>query len=232
MGVSFPKMESALRDLMAQKDVWEREIIDISEALSADNMGGPSGPLVDAEGFPRADIDVHATRTLRHRLAVLNTDHKALMTRIEAGLAAAIPATFTAAPTPAPPPTPAQAAAAAIPTATEALRQERVEPAVGASDADADMAIGPFAEFDEVAEGGPAHAAGALVGDLILRFGSIHAGNHDELRALVRLTQRSVGETIPLLVARGTPKGPRTTLQLQPRRWSGAGFLGCHLKTL
>ena len=45
-----------------------------------------SAPLVDAEGFPRADVDVHATRTARHRLACLNTDHKALMEEIEKGL--------------------------------------------------------------------------------------------------------------------------------------------------
>lgn len=60
-----------------------------------------------------------------------------------------------------------------------------------------------YAEIDEVAEGGPAAAAGVAVGDNLLRFGNVTASNHDGLRALARLTQRSVGDTIVLVVRRG-----------------------------
>ena len=61
----------------------EAEAESLTEQLSASNMGGTSGPLVDREGFPRADVDVHATRLLRNRLACLNTDHRELMGQIE-----------------------------------------------------------------------------------------------------------------------------------------------------
>ncbi len=235
----------ALVALNREREALEKEMVDLTEALQAGNMGGVSTPLVDADGFPRADVDVHATRTMRNRLAVLNTDHKALMARIEQGLHAlhagpqatgSSPPTsqsmHAAAPAPPPPqpmpplpPAPAATAAAtgatppALATSTAPVPMEVVE----AADVQA------FAEIDAVADGGPAAAAGVAVGDRLLRFGGVHASNHDGLRALARLTQRSEGETIPLLVQRGASK---LALQLQPRRWAGNGLLGCHLVPL
>ena len=73
----------ALQALIRKKDALEAEAESLTEQLSASNMGGISGPLVDREGFPRADVDVHATRLLRNRLACLNTDHRELMGQIE-----------------------------------------------------------------------------------------------------------------------------------------------------
>ena len=47
---------------------------------------GVSGALVDAEGFPRGDCDVHQARALRHRLACLHTDHKQAEVALERAL--------------------------------------------------------------------------------------------------------------------------------------------------
>ena len=51
---------------------------------------GLDTPSVDADGFPRADIDadidVYRARHLRNRLAVIRTDHKNLMKQMEQGL--------------------------------------------------------------------------------------------------------------------------------------------------
>jgi 26S proteasome non-ATPase regulatory subunit 9 len=232
---------AALKALIKQKDEMEREIAEISEALSADNLGGVSTPLVDAEGFPRADVDVHTTRTLRQRLVVLNTDHKALMVRIEHGLhalhAASAPGTTSAAP-----PKPslnvsAPVASVARPAVASSAMSASVVPPPSAPaptpmDTTPDIhdpTLRPFAEIDEVAPEGPAAAAGLLVGDLLLRFGNLDAGNHDQLRALARVTQRSVGDAITVVVQRDAA---RLSLQLLPRRWSGQGLLGCHLKPL
>ena len=241
---------SAREELLAlnrERSALEKEMLDLTEALQAGNMGGISTPLVDREGFPRADVDVFATRTMRHRLAVLNTDHKALMARIEQGLHAlhaapqatgssppsrsvhvAAPAPRPSQPPPQPPPPPPTAPGTAAATGT-------TPPALGTSTAPVPMEVveagdvQPFAEIDAVAEGGPAAAAGLAVGDRLLRFGGVNASNHDGLRALARLTQRSEGETITLLVQRGASK---LALQLQPRRWAGNGLLGCHLMPL
>lgn len=38
---------------------------------------------MDAEGFPRADLDLYSVKEKRHRLACLQTDHKALMKQVE-----------------------------------------------------------------------------------------------------------------------------------------------------
>jgi len=68
-----------LMDLMKKKDALEAEI----QMLSA--VSKP-GPLVDEQGFPRSDIDVHAERITRSQLARLQTDHVAIMHQIEASL--------------------------------------------------------------------------------------------------------------------------------------------------
>ena len=269
-----------LKALIAQKDAIEREIMEVSDALSSStNLGGVETPLVDREGFPRADIDIHTTRTLRNKLATLNTDHKALMARIESGLLNALPATSTSshqptgghgeragaplAPGPTAPPRPATVAASAASAAgstgvqsaatgatpppsappTGPSPMEIVDPA----DSAFDDALVPFAEIDEVAPDGPAAAAGVQAGDELLLFGHVHARNHDGLKALARLTQRSAGGTIDLLVSRGggnsggDQQAPqeqqqsgrqRLRLQLMPRRWAGQGLLGCHLRPM
>ena len=47
---------------------------------------GVDTPLTDPEGYPRNDIDVYRARTLRGRLAEIQTDHKKLMKEIERNL--------------------------------------------------------------------------------------------------------------------------------------------------
>merc|ERR1719300_555426 len=43
-------------------------------------------PLIDNEGYPRNDIDVHKVREGRNRLICLGNDLKAITLKIEAGL--------------------------------------------------------------------------------------------------------------------------------------------------
>merc|ERR1711998_270390 len=80
------EMSDELKSKMREKDAVEAEIVALSEYLETQGVPGLHGGLVDAEGFPRADVDVHAVRSARHRLACLNTDHEALMKVIEGGL--------------------------------------------------------------------------------------------------------------------------------------------------
>ena len=224
----------ALRALIARKDALEAEAALITEQLTASNMGGASGPLVDGEGFPRADVDVHATRTLRNRLAILNTDHRQLMDQIEKGmheLHAAASAGGTAAAGPAAPPRPAPPRPTGAPAPPP-----RVAPVASAAPMQVDSVaaalnggavhLAPFALVDSVDPAGPAASAGLQVGDELLRFGGVHAENHDQLRALARLTQRSEGDELPVIAQR---EGARVEPRLRPRTWAGPGLLGCHL---
>ncbi|KAJ8578171.1 hypothetical protein ON010_g1031 [Phytophthora cinnamomi] len=69
---------------VAAKAAIEAEIEAVGAELTSGSNPGLHGPLVDAEGFPRADIDVYRVRQLRHTLAVRRTDHQQVMTQIEA----------------------------------------------------------------------------------------------------------------------------------------------------
>lgn len=81
-------MENTILDeyarLTDEKNALEQEITAIADELtSGPNPPGLKGPLVDADGFPRGDIDVYRVRHQRHAFAVKQNDHKAVMQRIE-----------------------------------------------------------------------------------------------------------------------------------------------------
>lgn len=77
-------MESELLKLNDQRTAIEKEMESIVEIL--ESMNGTPGlkePLVDYEGFPRADVDIFEVRKLRNRHACLQTDHGKLMKELE-----------------------------------------------------------------------------------------------------------------------------------------------------
>lgn len=89
-------MEQEARTQLSSLDVkrksLEFEAEGIISELNAKPEGGgePMGvdtPLVDSEGYPRGDIDLFRARDLRARLAVIRTDHKAIMKEVEEKLA-------------------------------------------------------------------------------------------------------------------------------------------------
>ncbi|KAL9182613.1 hypothetical protein ACHAXT_013265 [Thalassiosira profunda] len=87
-------LEAKRKDLLAldsRKKALQSEAEAIVSELTSEVPGGgaPMGidtPLVDAEGFPRADIDVYRARTLRKRFKEIQTDHKELEKKVAAGL--------------------------------------------------------------------------------------------------------------------------------------------------
>lgn len=80
-------LEKELKELMAQKDQLEEKLIKVDAELTAINETKKFDKgLVDAEGFPRADIDfgeLSDYRNLKRRKVELNNDHVALMKQIE-----------------------------------------------------------------------------------------------------------------------------------------------------
>lgn len=72
-------------DLCQRKEAIEVEVECIVEALKSTGAG-ITGSLVDAEGFPRSDIDVYTTRYQRHRYHCLQTDHTEVMKQIEVSM--------------------------------------------------------------------------------------------------------------------------------------------------
>ena len=82
---------SNLKKLDIQRRELETESSAIVHELTASPGPGiqPIGidaPLVDAEGYPRADIDMYHATGLRKRLVEIQGDYKAVMGHIERGL--------------------------------------------------------------------------------------------------------------------------------------------------
>lgn len=87
--VEMEDVEAEYARLTGAKEALEAEIgALVAELTSGDPPAGVSGPLVDADGFPRADIDVYRVRHQRHALVCRQNDHCAVMRSIEALLPA------------------------------------------------------------------------------------------------------------------------------------------------
>ena len=77
-----------LATLDRQRQSLEAEALALVEELNShgDPPVGVSGSLVDSEGFPLPNIDAYRVRSLRNRLAIIRTDHKTLMKKLEQAL--------------------------------------------------------------------------------------------------------------------------------------------------
>lgn len=88
MASSSPNPESPAdhaRALMVRKDDIEAELQEQIGILKANNVTMQT-PLVDAEGFPQADIDLWVIRTARKRIIELRNDLKDMVDEIAIAL--------------------------------------------------------------------------------------------------------------------------------------------------
>jgi 26S proteasome regulatory subunit N4 len=79
-----PPMETA-RSLMAQKDAIQADL-DVQFGILSANNSTLHTPLVDPQGFPRADIDVYAVRHARVRVIELRNDMESVMNQLAKAL--------------------------------------------------------------------------------------------------------------------------------------------------
>jgi len=79
--------QSEMIKLDKKRKSLEEEAAAITEELTTSIDGkepiGISTPLVDDEGYPRADIDVYKARHLRKRLNEIKFDHDLIMKKME-----------------------------------------------------------------------------------------------------------------------------------------------------
>ncbi|EIN12741.1 hypothetical protein PUNSTDRAFT_97583 [Punctularia strigosozonata HHB-11173 SS5] len=205
MGFTIPESTApaeAARALMARKDGIEAEIEAQLSILAANGNATMNTPLVDREGFPRADLDVWAVRQARVRIIELRNDLRDIMDDIAKALAVV----YAKAP---PAPEPAEVAADASASAGPELQ--------------------PFARVDGVAPGSPAAAAGLQRDDLVLKFGTLTKSSFttSSLQPLAQVVQANENRALMIKVLR-----QETTLVLSftPRQgWGGRGMLGCHI---
>ncbi|KAH8548465.1 26S proteasome non-ATPase regulatory subunit 9-like protein [Umbelopsis sp. PMI_123] len=199
MAQSSSAMENA-KALIAKKDSIEAEIRELQATLQTQGVGMDQ-PLVDREGFPRSDIDVVAVRTARHTIIELTNDHKQLMKEIEQAILSLHQGNK---------PNPAQQSS----NNTSSTRTPHV-------------ASEPFARVNAVAPDSAAKEAGLIKEDHIIRFGSIHAGNHRMLQALNEVVAQ--GRQVEIVVKRNDET---ITLSLMPKRVGSRYTIGCHLLPL
>ncbi|KAF2862011.1 hypothetical protein K470DRAFT_256266 [Piedraia hortae CBS 480.64] len=175
-------------------------------------------PLVDSEGYPRADIDVAKIRIARARIIRLQNDYKKVMDKLKVAVEDAFASAETASETDTESIVPSSAAAAHGSVPSETTN--------GHSDADI-----PFAVVDEVSEGGPAAAAGLKVGDKVTAFGSVDWTKADKFK----LIQAEVMKNPPnvAIVVKIMRMDKKEDVMITPKSdWGGRGSLGCHLKPL
>jgi len=158
-------------------------------------------PLVDSEGFPRADIDIYAVRKARVRIIELRNDLKGVMDEIGKAL---------------------EEVYARPPPQAESRAQAEGE--------EGEDQLIPFAKVDGVAPGSPAAEAGLQREDLILKFGSLVKSSFSSpsnLTPLANLVSQNENKHIIIRVRRS---GEQKYLTLTPRHgWGGRGMLGCHI---
>lgn len=85
MGFELPSPTSRAKTLIARKQDIEAELESQISILKA-NESTLSSPLLDPNGFPRADIDIFAVRHARVKIIELRNDLKGVMDQIAKAL--------------------------------------------------------------------------------------------------------------------------------------------------
>lgn len=89
---AFDEEEKTLRKLLTSLDVKKKNMECETDAIFLELTSPPSEgvepigldkPLVDADGYPRGDIDVYRARSIRNRFRILQTDQKEIGQKIE-----------------------------------------------------------------------------------------------------------------------------------------------------
>lgn len=200
-------------ELQRRKLEIEAELAALGGVLDSHGVNMDT-PLLTADGFPRADIDVAQIRTTRARIIRRRNDYNDLMAKVEKFLHEHFTNLDENAEEP------ALTSGTGFPVLPDSIPETLDE---------------PFAKVEEVAQGGPADDAGLKPGDLVRNFGYVSHENHNNLREVAACVQTNEGGNIFVKVSRAVGVTDRQELRLTlvPRRnWGGRGLLGCYLRPL
>ncbi|KAI8054084.1 hypothetical protein BDF22DRAFT_682868 [Syncephalis plumigaleata] len=209
--------------LLKQKDDLETTIRE-QEALLNEHRVSMHEPLVDREGYPRADVDVYSIRKIRVRIIELRNDLRGCMSHIEAALHQVHAARKAS----------IEENIATTPTATTTAKVDEVASSTLST---VSLSGKPFARVNAVSPDSPAWDAGLRRDDRIIRFGELDQQRYESLTQLGELVNRHEGRTIDIVIERSVSSDDQSqeqsTLQLVPRKdWGGRGMLGCHIVPL
>ncbi|KAL4335349.1 hypothetical protein GQ457_07G044280 [Hibiscus cannabinus] len=219
-------LKSETMKLMEKRSGIEAEMNAIIEQLCQPGGPGLSGSLVDSEGFPRADIDIPVVRAQRNRLAELKNDHQEITEKINVNIQVLHSAKLTSTPKESGVEMNQNASVVNV-GASVSLQNLALRDSHGANDVDMISGV-PFAMVDEIADASPAAEDGLQLGDQIVKFGNVKAGDN-LLQRLASESQVNQGHPIPVTIMR---QGALFNLSVTPRTWQGRGLLGCHFRIM
>ncbi|XP_075985476.1 26S proteasome non-ATPase regulatory subunit 9 [Anticarsia gemmatalis] len=210
--MDWQKRDAVLK-LIEEKDRIEIAIREQTSILESNNIGMHE-PLVDAEDYPRNDIDVYKVRHARHQIITLQNTHKAIMKQIEKGLAE-LHSDFLG--------SNGEGHSMNTPTTSGNGYMN------GHSNGDSwngGTHEQCFATVGFVTPGSPADFAGLCEHDEILQFGSVNHDNFRDMTQIMEIVSHSVGQTVTVKVKRGHNV---LNLNVMPRPWQQPGLLGCQI---
>ncbi|MED6211909.1 hypothetical protein PIB30_078079 [Stylosanthes scabra] len=216
--------------LIDKRTVIEAEMNSIIARLTQPGAPGLSGNLVDSEGFPRTDIDIPAIRAERRRLAELRNDHNEITEKINQNIQILHAARVR---------NKSSSKSSDNGDGSDTQMSSTVDAVASTpqnillrhspDSMDVDVLVSrPFAMVDEIADASPAAEDGLQLGDQILKFGCVEAGDN-LLQRLSSEAQSNVGRTVPVVIMR---QGTMINLTITPRTWQGRGLMGCHFRIL
>lgn len=225
-------LKAETMSLMEKRSAIEADMNAIIDRLCQSNGPGLSGNLVDSEGFPRTDIDIHLVRSERRRLAELRNDHKEITEKINENIQLLHSARLLPVPTSTKDSGDAGGSNSQNPSILSTVQSASSNNSVlrnSPDTMDVDMIIRrPFAVIDEITDASPAAEDGLQLGDQVLKFGTVEAGDNllERLAAEGRTNQ---GNAVPVVIMR---QGGLINLTVTPRQWQGRGLMGCHFRML
>eukprot|EP00127_Corallochytrium_limacisporum_P001261 Clim_evm31s47 gene=Clim_evmTU31s47 len=205
-------MNDEVRELLEQRKGIEEKIEEYHGILKSQGVD-MNTPLLDAEGFPRADIDLYQIRHARHNIICLGNDHVEVMKKLEQALHDIHAQSCEA--------RSAESAGVAGGSSTRERVERKPKPAVK------EYSIGnAFLKVNDVAANSPAAEAGLQAGDLVFQFGTLTENSFKQLTDVATVVQHAENEILAVGVLRD---GSPLSINLRPHKWSGRGLLGCHL---
>ncbi|CAI8584025.1 unnamed protein product [Vicia faba] len=208
-------LKAETSSLMEKRSALESEMNSIIARLSQPGAPGLSGNLLDSEGFPRSDIDVPVVRAERRRLAELRNDYMEITKKIDQNVQILL--------SPRPPNNISGTQTSSTVEAVASTPSQTVLPSLSSNSMDVDVLVSrPFAVVDEISDASPAVEDGLQLGDQILKFGNVEAGEN-LLPRLASESQSNMGQAVPVVIMR---QGTVINLTITPRTWPGRGLLG------
>ncbi|CAJ2642067.1 unnamed protein product [Trifolium pratense] len=224
-------VKAEITSLMDKRSALESEMNSIIARLSQPGAPGLSGNLVDSEGFPRSDIDVPLVRAERRRLAELRNDYTDITDKINQNIQILHSARLAGNNRSPPLKNSGNDDGSDIQTSSTVAStpSQNVLLSLSPNSMDVDVMVSrTFAVVDEITDASPAVEDGLQLGDQILKFGNVEAGDNLHER-LASEAQSSMGQTVPVVIMR---QGTVINLTVTPRTWQGRGLLGCHFRIL